>query len=105
LFVEQIRVEVRWRDTLMRNMLENREIHGIEVKSAGTHAINGISPLPKVVEICKQHGIDISSHSSLPLAEEMVKDSDITLIMEKEQLKLLLKSFRRQKESKGAFFL
>ena len=89
----------------MRNMLENREIHGIEVKSAGTHAINGISPLPKVVEICKQHGIDISSHSSLPLAEEMVKDSDITLIMEKEQLKLLLKSFRRQKESKGAFFL
>ena len=82
----------------MRNMLENREIHGIEVKSAGTHAINGISPLPKVVEICKQHGIDISSHSSLPLAEEMVKDSDILLVMEKEQLQTVAKKFPEAKE-------
>jgi|TARA_B100000959_G_C14777195_1_gene539992 protein-tyrosine-phosphatase len=40
-------------ETLMRNMLEDREIHGIEIKSAGTRAINAISPLPKVVEVCK----------------------------------------------------
>ncbi len=40
-------------ETFMRNMLEDREIYGIEIKSAGTHAINGISPLPKAVAICK----------------------------------------------------
>ena len=82
----------------MRNMLKDREIHGIEIKSAGTHAINGISPLPKAVEICKQHGIDISSYSSLHLSEEMVKDSDIVLVMEKEQLQTVAEKFPEAKE-------
>ncbi len=82
----------------MRNILEDRAIHEIEIKSAGTHAINGISPLPKVVEICKQYGIDISSHSSLPLAEELVKDSDIILVMEEDQLHNVAEKFPETNE-------
>ncbi|MEE9165060.1 MAG: hypothetical protein V3U15_02235, partial [Nitrospinota bacterium] len=60
--------------------------------------INGISLPPKVVEICKQHGIDISSHSSLPLAEDLVIDSDIILAMEKEQIQSIAERFPEAKE-------
>lgn len=85
-------------EALTRNMLEDKASHGIEIKSAGTHAINGISPLPKVVEICKQHGIDILSHKSHSLAEELVKDSDIILVMENEQIENIVKKFPEAKD-------
>lgn len=84
-------------EALMKKMLNDRSINGIEVNSAGTHAINGISPLPKVFEICNQHEIDISFHYSFPLAEELVKDSDIILVMEKEQLQSVAEKFPEAK--------
>ena len=85
-------------EALMRNMLEDRAIDEIEIKSAGTHAVNGISPLPKVVEICNKQGIDISSHSSLALSEELATDSDIILVMEKKQVERVAEKFPVAKE-------
>tara|TARA_B100000315_G_scaffold256953_1_gene304301 strand:- start:6516 stop:6938 length:423 start_codon:yes stop_codon:yes gene_type:complete len=85
-------------EALMRNILNDRAIQDIEIKSAGTHAVDGISPLPKVVEICKQQEIDISSHSSLPLVEELVKDSDIILVMEQKQVQSIVEKFPEAKE-------
>ena len=85
-------------EALMRNMLEDRAIDEIEIKSAGTHAVNGISPLPKVVEICNKQGIDISSHSSLALSEELATDSDIILVMEKKQVERVAEKFPAAKK-------
>jgi protein-tyrosine phosphatase len=85
-------------EALMQKMLDERAIYEIEIKSAGTHARDGIRPLRKVLEVCEQRGIDISSHSSLALTEELLKDSDIVLVMEKEQVQSVIEKFPEAKE-------
>ncbi len=83
---------------MLQNKLKERAIEGIEIKSAGTHAIDGVGPLPKVMEICKQRDIDISSHFSHSLSEELVKNSDIILVMENEQIDFVVQKFPEAKE-------
>ena len=55
----------------------------IKVISAGTHAINGYPASEHAIEVSAQHGIDISSHRSSQLTEEIVNSSDLILTMEK----------------------
>ncbi|MFC1560985.1 low molecular weight protein arginine phosphatase [Candidatus Latescibacterota bacterium] len=55
----------------------------IKVISAGTHAINGYPASEHAIEVLAQHGIDIRFHRSRQLTEEIVKDADLILTMEK----------------------
>ncbi len=77
----------------MKKEIQERAINGVEVYSAGTRATPGIGPLPKVLQVCEEKGIDISSHISRPLEEEMVKTSDMILVMEDEHLQYVVEKF------------
>lgn len=65
----------------------------IEVKSAGTHAAYNSPPSPLAVEAMKDIGIDVSSHKSEQVNEEILMESDLVLTMSNSHKKLLLNKY------------
>ena len=65
----------------------------IKVISAGTHALNGYPASELAIEVAAQHGIDISFHRSRQLTEEIVKDADLILTMEKNHTNFIRKNW------------
>ena len=51
------------------------------VDSAGTEALYEMPPDESTVEICRKHGIDISSHRAQQLTHAMVHDASLILCM------------------------
>lgn len=80
-------------EALTRNMLWNRRVKGVEVHSAGTSAVDGIGVNSKVIQVCKEHGVDVTSHLSRSVKEEFVKSSDYVLVMEKAHFETLADRF------------
>lgn len=81
----------------------------IKVSSAGSRAINGMSPTEETIEVLDREGIKLSDPKSMALSEPMIKESDLILVMEdihkSEVLKMvpgaanktyLLKEYKRQ---------
>ncbi len=54
---------------------------GYKVDSAGTVGLAGFSASPEAIAACAARGIDIKSHKSQRLSEELIKDSDIIFVM------------------------
>ncbi len=54
---------------------------GINVLSAGIHAMNGGRPAPQAVEVMSQLGMDIGSHSSQPVTNQLAHFADLILTM------------------------
>ena len=66
---------------LMKEMVKGRD--DIRVLSAGILAIPGFGPSKNTIEACNKEGVDISKHITHNLIEELIKESDIILVMEK----------------------
>ena len=49
---------------LYKKYLQDKKINNIEVKSAGVSAFAGDMPSSEAVTVCKERGVDISSHRS-----------------------------------------
>jgi protein-tyrosine-phosphatase len=58
---------------------------GYKVSSAGVMAIPGLPASAWSVEVCASQGADISSHRSLQLEEEQVRNSDRIFAMSRQQ--------------------
>ncbi len=71
----------------------------IEVTSAGTGAFDGSPPARFAIEVCREHGIDISEHRSQALREHHLKKADIVFVMEKEHLKFIHELFPQFQEN------
>jgi len=54
----------------------------IEVHSAGVRALGGMSPTEETVEVMREEGIDISGIRSKNVTVDMIKSSDLILVME-----------------------
>ena len=54
----------------------------ISVASAGTATFPGMKASQEAVEVMREIGIDISGHQSNEITRDMIKDSDIILVME-----------------------
>ena len=61
----------------------------IKVISAGTHALNGYPASEYAIEAAARHGIDIRFHRSGQLSEEVVKDADLILTMERNHTNII----------------
>jgi protein-tyrosine-phosphatase len=55
---------------------------GIEVKSAGTAAIEGMRPTSETIEVMRREGIDVSGHAAVRLSEGLIKEADLILAMD-----------------------
>ena len=54
---------------------------GIEVSSAGVSAIDGFRPTPETIKAMKREGVDVSGLQSRHLTDEMIKETDLILVM------------------------
>ena len=70
---------------LLRQMLADRSMDGVRVRSAGTHALDGRGAEPYAVEAASELGADISAHEARSLDREMVLRADLILVMEQGQ--------------------
>ena len=56
--------------------------HRVSVESAGTGATGGGPASPFAVEVCREHGLELSGHNSKSLSEELIADSDLIIVMQ-----------------------
>lgn len=59
------------------------EKRGIEVFSAGSHAMAGARATPEAVEAAKTVGADLSRHRSRPLTVELINQADVIFTMDR----------------------
>ena len=68
-------------EAMFRKMLEDRDIHGIEVSSAGITAFPGDLASEGAVAVMAAKGIDLSSHLARHLTPEIIESADLILTM------------------------
>ena len=54
----------------------------IEVYSSGIMAVDGKKSSPVTVEVCRAHGIDITSHTATNFRNSNIEDMDLVLTLE-----------------------
>ena len=67
---------------LARKYLKELGKSYISVSSAGSSAIDGLSPTQETVNVMKDEGLDVSAFRSKRLTAELIKNSDLILVME-----------------------
>ena len=53
----------------------------MEISSAGTSAMEGVSASGHSIQVARKHGIDISDHRARLLNKTLIKDSDLIVTM------------------------
>mgnify|MGYP001568359170 CR=1 FL=1 len=70
-------------EALLKKKLKERNRGDVEVLSAGVMMMAGLGATEATKEILKKEGIDVSSHRSRMVTKELLRKSDIILVMEK----------------------
>jgi protein-tyrosine-phosphatase len=70
--------------------LQERKNFDIRVTSAGTAALEGILPSQDTIKVLGEVGIEADKYRSRRLTEEMLKEADLVLTMEKIHLDYIL---------------
>jgi len=60
------------------------------VASAGIYALVGHSAAPYSIEVCAEHGLDISAHQARQLTREMLAEYELILVMEEQHIAMVL---------------
>jgi protein-tyrosine phosphatase len=68
---------------IMRHEWNNLGFDGLAASSMGIHGVDNQEPSSIVVDICKEHRIDISAHRSRKLFLPELESADLILGMEK----------------------
>jgi protein-tyrosine phosphatase len=57
------------------------------VRSVGVHAFDGAPPLPEVVTVMREFGIDVSAHASQRVTPELVQGADLVIGLAREHVR------------------
>ncbi len=68
---------------LLRYHADREGLHDLEISSAGTAAVTGLTASQNAIKVSEEKGIDISWHRSKPLTARLVKEGDLILTMER----------------------
>jgi protein-tyrosine-phosphatase len=63
--------------------------HRIMVRSAGTHAADGLPAEPGALRAAREYGADIACHRSRAIDGSMVACADLILVMERQQTRFV----------------
>ena len=66
---------------LLKKYLRELGKGDIEVISAGTYAIDGMSPTEETIDVMKKEGIGVSGFKAKSVTKELIKKSDLILVM------------------------
>jgi len=83
---------------ILKKLLAEKGINNIKVSSAGTQALDGYPAAPFTLEATKVWEINLEEHYSRKLTPDMLKESDLILVMSKEHLKHIEKVDRKSLE-------
>lgn len=68
-------------EAIAKQALADRGWTHVQVRSVGTHAIEGSAPSPLAVEVLRDLGLDLEGHSAERLSQELVEWADLVLAM------------------------
>jgi protein-tyrosine-phosphatase len=67
---------------LLRKELSQLNISGIEIKSAGLLELGSRPADQKMIALCKEHDVDLTSHISRQVTLQMITNADLVFVME-----------------------
>ncbi|MDO8535836.1 MAG: low molecular weight protein arginine phosphatase [Candidatus Omnitrophota bacterium] len=76
---------------LMKDALKRLGKADVKVGSAGVSAIDGFRPTRETIEAMKREGVDVSGFQSRSLTDEMIKSSDLILVMASHHMDDIIK--------------
>lgn len=91
---------------ILRHEWQRREKSGLVVSSMGIHGLKNSKASHHAVQLCWDHGIDISAHRSRPLIVSELNEADLILSMEKvhvEFFKLFIPKLNMKNHLLGAW--
>jgi protein-tyrosine phosphatase len=78
---------------LLKQILINKNINNIQVRSAGISAGLGLPASVNAVAVMAEQEIDITSHRSQPLTKSLIAASDLVLVMESYHQEYIERTF------------
>jgi len=78
-------------EALLKNMLQQQHRDDVEVSSAGVMTVSGMGASQGAKMVLSREGIDSSGHVSQEVTREMIKKSDLILVMERAHEGTILK--------------
>ncbi len=82
-------------EALLRNLLQQQQAVDWDVSSAGVWAYDGNRASEGAVNALKQKGIDLSRHRARSINLDMLRDSNLILVMERNHKEALQAAFPR----------
>jgi protein-tyrosine phosphatase len=76
-------------EVILRDALKREGLEGIEVSSAGIHALPGAETPPAATELLAGRGIDLSGHRGRQLEPSLTDEADLILVMDRYQLAMI----------------
>lgn len=71
--------------------VDQLEQMGYKITSAGTLGATGWPASAEAISVCRDNGIDISSHASSALTEELIRQSDLVYVMGRDHAEQILR--------------
>jgi len=76
---------------IMKKLMEENQITGLEIRTAGVMTIPGLLPTQEVRQILEKDGIDISLHRSCQLTTELIKGAALIMGMTSFHVQMALR--------------
>ena len=78
---------------ILENLLEENNLQDqFYVNSAGIISLGGAPASKMAVEVCRDKGLNLSTHQSKRLTDSIIQDADIIIVMEQMHKELILKA-------------
>ena len=90
---------------LLRQMLAVRRLNGFDVRSAGTHAMDGRPAEPHAVAAALEMGVDIAAHAARSLDRDMVDRAELILVMEQGHADLIARVLPPERQAQSLHLL
>jgi protein-tyrosine-phosphatase len=74
---------------IMTVLLSPASDRRITVRSAGTHATNGLPAEPGAVRAAREYGADIDGHRSRAIDGSLIASANLILVMERQQARFI----------------
>ncbi|MFC1614051.1 low molecular weight protein arginine phosphatase [Gemmatimonadota bacterium] len=78
---------------ILEKLLEDNDLKDqVLVSSAGIISLGGAPASKMAVEVCRDNGLDLSTHQSKRLTDSIIRDADLIIVMEQMHKELILKT-------------
>jgi protein-tyrosine-phosphatase len=77
-------------EAIARAAIQRRGWQHVDVRSAGTGAVSGTGATGAAIDVARERGVDLTTHTSQPLTPELVDWADLVLAMGPSHLEAII---------------